>query len=155
MSYRCHFVSIVFSLGFRYNLPYIFLQVTNVVRARVTHQKTAVVLYSLLLDAYEEHNPDHDLTLQEWIESTSAKSPTFYFWILVLSLISLMLSFVRSLRQGNYDLFLRCIADMLPWYFLFDHQHYSRWLTVQLKDLLELGCKAPDIHRHFKSGMTF
>jgi len=118
----------------------------------VLHQKTAVALHSLLLDAYEEQEPDHILTVDEWIENHKEKSPTFYFWLLVLNLEVLVLTFVRSQREGNYDLYERCLSEMLPWIFIFDHQNYSRWLPIHLRDLLELSHKAPDVHNRFKAG---
>ncbi|CAG9821995.1 unnamed protein product [Phaedon cochleariae] len=56
---------------------------------------------------------------------------------------------MMKLRQGDFDLFRETLKQMAPWYFLFDHQNYARYLTVHIQDLEELPSKAPDIHKEF------
>ncbi|KAK3926446.1 BRISC and BRCA1-A complex member 2, partial [Frankliniella fusca] len=107
---------------------------------------------ALIFDAYDEQQPNRDLTFDEWVERSRTKSPTFYFWLLVLNLEILLLTFVKSQRQGNYGLYTESLTEMLPWMFVFDHQNYSRWLPIHLRDLLELKQKAPDVHHLFKAG---
>ncbi|KAK3922349.1 HTH-type transcriptional repressor GlcR [Frankliniella fusca] len=60
---------------------------------------------ALIFDAYDEQQPNRDLTFDEWVERSRTKSPTFYFWLLVLNLEILLLTFVKSQRQGNYGLY--------------------------------------------------
>ena len=40
-----------------------------------------------------------------------------------------MLQYVRSLREGNFHLYVET-----PWFFSMDHTHYSRWLPVHIRD---------------------
>lgn len=119
------------------------------------HQKTAAALYSLLLEAYEEQDPDQELSLEDWAENNMSQSPTFYFWLLVLNLECLLLNFVKSMRQKNYEYFVRCLITMLPWFFVFDHTNYARWLSVHLKDLIDLKFTAPSIDALFKAGTFY
>ena len=36
---------------------------------------------------------------------------------------------------------------MMPWVFALDRTHYSRWLSVHLKDMLELKDKHPVVQK--------
>lgn len=101
------------------------------------------------MKAYVEENPHSDIPLEQWVEQCSASSPTFKFWVLVLSLEVLLLTFIRAVHQGNYVLYKETLKEMVPWFFLFDHPNYSRWLSVHVLDLTELESKAPEIHRQF------
>ncbi|KAK3915994.1 Putative aryl-alcohol dehydrogenase AAD10 [Frankliniella fusca] len=125
------------------------LKVSHVKRSREVHQVTAAVLYSLMLEAYEEQHPDHEITIDEWCAIQSQQSPTFYFWLLVLNVLVLYLTFVRSVRESNYDLYKNSLCEMLPWFFLLDHQMYARWLSTHLADLNQLPSTSPELHRQF------
>lgn len=125
---------------------------THVKRCREVHQVTAAVLYSLMVEAYEEQHPDHEVSIDEWCEIQSQKFPTFLFWLLVLNLLVLYLTFVRSVRESRYDLYKNCLCEMLPWFFLLNHQNYARWLSVHLADLNLLPNTSPDLHRQFLLG---
>lgn len=126
------------------------LKVTHVTKARGLHQVTACALYQLLRDAYLANSSDG--SMEAWIVGKAALSPTFLFWLTVLNLQVILLSFVRSLREGNYILFKTSLKKMIPWFFLFDHTNYSRWLPVHMKDLEELPTKAPDVDMQFHMG---
>lgn len=123
------------------------LQVTHIKRAREAHQITAAVLHALLIDAYNE--AARDVPLDEWIEERSKESPTFYYWLTVLNLEILLLEFMRAVRQGQFDMFKESLKRMAPWFFLFDHPNYGRWLSVHIQDLEELPEKAPGVHKEF------
>ena len=100
-------------------------------KARTVHQVTAAVLYSLLRDAHEEKDPK--ISLHEWLLQMSSVSPTFKFWAMVLCIEVALLTSIRAVRSGNFELYKESIRNMLPWYFVFDHQNYSRWLSIHLQ----------------------
>lgn len=126
------------------------LKVTHVTKARAIHQKTAAVLYSLLKEAFTQVHPA--TSFEEWIEQKRSKCPTFKFWLLVLNLEVLLLSFIRSIRNGNYELYKQTLKKLAPWFLLMDHPHYGRWLPIHIKDLEELKDKAPSVHEYFCKG---
>lgn len=98
-------------------------------------------------------NTDEDLLFSDWVSLHATKlEPTFLFWIEVLELETLLLTFVRSLRTGEFQLFKDCIRKMLPYYFAKDRQNYARWLTVELCCLEELEHTALDVYQQFKAG---
>ena len=45
---------------------------------------------------------------------SSAEQPLFAFWNSYLEMVELLLSFVRALREGNWDLHVACLRKLLP-----------------------------------------
>ena len=45
------------------------------------------------------------------------------------------------------------IKKLIKWYFVLDHYHYARWLSVHLCDLIHLHINCPDAYKAFVSGM--
>ena len=60
--------------------------------------------------------------------------------------------YVRSIRGGNFKLFVSCLRDIIPWMFALDHIHYVRWLTVHVAELLSLEVENREIFESFVSG---
>lgn len=115
---------------------------------------TAAALYSMQKKAYEAHLDENDgpLTFQEWRLEKSDQIPQFKYWDLVLNLELTVLQFIRSIRTGDFKLYLHSIRALLPWFFSLDHANYSRWLSVHLRDLVNLEKQQPDLYKHFESG---
>ncbi|XP_048003917.1 uncharacterized protein LOC125240114 [Leguminivora glycinivorella] len=134
------------------------LTASNVVRTRYAHQVTAAALYALQKKAYQAEINDNDaqsgnfLTFEEWHSKKCVEIPQFKYWDLVLNLELLVLQFVRSTRTGDFKLYLNSIRSILPWFFSLDHVNYSRWLTIHLRDLVNLETTHPNLHKHFESG---
>lgn len=128
------------------------MQVSHIKRSREIHQITAAVLYSLLVDEYVIRNPDEEISFENWLQDRAEKSPTFKYWLTVLNLEITLLSFVRAVRLGDYNKYKEAMKVMIPWYFIFDHQNYSRWLSVHICDSEQLKHNAPNIHSEFLEG---
>ncbi|CAG9768418.1 unnamed protein product [Ceutorhynchus assimilis] len=127
------------------------LKVSNILKARAIHQVTACALYSLLFEAYELDDPA-GITLEQWAAEKSKINPNFKYWYGLLNLEILALCFVKSIRDANFKLYKKSIAKMIPWYFLFEHQNYARWLPVHLADMIDLKAKVPSVNAEFESG---
>ncbi|KAE8742024.1 hypothetical protein FOCC_FOCC012440 [Frankliniella occidentalis] len=106
-------------------------KVSSITKSRLFHQYTAAVLYSLLQDAFLHDHPDSDVAMETWIEENATRSPTFKFWLLVLKLELLLLKFVRSVREAQFDAFKESIIAMLPWFFSTGHHLYARSFVVR------------------------
>jgi len=39
-----------------------------------------------------------------------------------------ILTFVRSLRESDFDMYLDTLWELLPWFFALDHTHYARYV---------------------------
>lgn len=62
----------------------------------------------------------------------------FKFWWNYLEMISVLLMFTRSLRDGLWNLYLYAFKCMLPFFMRYDHINYSRWGTIYLADMYNL-----------------
>ena len=56
----------------------------------------------------------------------NAAGPTRRFWMDYLGMVELLLKFLRAQRTGNWTLHLESFREMLPWFFIHDHQNYAR-----------------------------
>jgi hypothetical protein len=87
-----------------------FLKASHVSRTRHAHQVTACALYILMQRAYvhyKENVPAHEetLTFSVWQERQEVEHPQFNYWSLTLRFQLTILIFVRSLREGNFQLY--------------------------------------------------
>ena len=69
-----------------------------------------------------------------------------------MSLELLLLVFIRSIREGNFDMYVESLAEIVTWFFALDHTHYSRWLSVHIRDMMMLSEKQPGVLAEFKAG---
>ena len=60
--------------------------------------------------------------------------------------------YVRSLQEGNFKLHLEVVNLLLSRFFLFNHIHYARWMTVHWFDLYHLESTFPDVFEQFSKG---
>ena len=108
----------------------------------------------IMKQAYEyDLNPTEQL---EDFDSSCKKrrneSPQFEFWSITLELELAVLTFIRSLREGNFQLYLESLKELIPWFFALDYPHYSRWLPVHLRDMIQLNQIHPNIAAEFRKG---
>ena len=94
----------------------------------------------LLHQAYDEYvsqtqeNGTCAMALEEWCAAQAHD-----YWIETLSLEIVLLLYIRSIREGNFDLYVESLAKIIPWMFALDHTHYSRWLPVHICDMVLLS----------------
>ena len=55
-----------------------------------------------------------------------------------MELVSILLMFTRSLRDGLGDLYLASFALMPPYFGRYDHLNYARWGPVHLAEMRQL-----------------
>jgi hypothetical protein len=125
-------------------------------RAQWAHQVTASALYSLQVNAYKSYqetvDEDDMVPFSEWCDSMAQRHPQFCYWNKTLQLQMLFLKFLKSQREGNFLLYIESLGKMIPWMFAMDHFHYARWLTIHVKDLMELHDKCPSTYAEFLKG---
>ena len=134
-----------------------FLKAASVTRTRRAHQITTSSLYALLTKSYQCYKDGLEqeepvASFSDWCLKKVATVPQFHFSYLTLQLELLLLVFVRSLREANFELYLDSLSKMVPWLFGLDHTHYARWLPIHLRDMYRLQDFAPDVALHFKQG---
>ena len=89
---------------------------------------------------------------QTWCKREAETHPKLKYWSIVFDLELLVLEFVRSLREGNFNIYLQTLDQLAPRMFALDHNHYARWLPVHIRDMNVLKDKHPLIHREFQDG---
>ena len=134
-----------------------FLKASHLTRTRHAHQITASSLSILMHRAYDEYGKslaadEMPQAFEAWRNKRIAESPQFNYWSTTLEFELTILSFVRSLREGNFKLYIEALDQLMPWFFALDHLHYSRWLPVHLHDMIHLGSMHPDVAAQFQCG---
>ena len=130
-----------------------FIHASHIAKTRHAHQVTAASLYILLQQAYSEDCTSDDTdamqpdspTFEEWCIQRAKASVHFDYWLKTLSLELLLLRYIRSLHEGNFQLYVESLTQIIPWMFALDHTHYSRWLPVHIRDMMNLTEKHPDV----------
>ena len=109
------------------------VDVNNIKRARYTLHITLCSLFKVL----DEAMPDTptDMSPYNWLEQKSNASSSCLYWKLVIDLELLILMYIRSIREGDFKLHIEVLYLLLSWFFIFDHIHYARWLTIHWFDL--------------------
>ena len=64
----------------------------------------------------------------------------------------LVLIYIRSLREGDFQVYIESFISIVKWYHALDHYHYARWGTVHCFDLMLLEKNCPDIYEQFQKG---
>ena len=131
------------------------LSASNVTKTRQIHQVTASCLYTLQKEAFSKQcseQSDPEIDFQRWCEKRKEESPQFQFWDLVLNMQLVIFSFVRSLREANFNLYCEVLANMIPFFFANNNVKYARWLSIHLRDMMYLEKMHPDVYQEFQKG---
>ena len=92
------------------------------------------------------------MSFHQWVEDRRRSFVEFHYWLTVIELEALLLMFVRSLRESNFQMFMNALDEIAPWMFALDHTHYSRWLPIFIQDMKMLEIKHPNIYNEFQKG---
>ena len=77
-------------------------------------------------------------TFEEWCIIRANKCVHFDYWMKTLSSELFLLVYIRSIGEGNFDRHVESLAEIVTWFFALDHTHYSRWLSVHIRDMMML-----------------
>ena len=75
--------------------------------------------------------------------------PQFKYWSIIIDLELLLCHFVRSLREGDFALYVQVCDELCSWCHVMEHTNYTRWLRVHVHDMVQLLKKHPTIHAEF------
>ena len=133
------------------------LSASHVKRSCYAHQVTVASLYILQSTAYHSYckelpASEELLPFEVWCQTKNEQHPQFYYWSAVMELELLMLQFIRSLHEGNFNLYVDSLNQLAPWFFALDHVHYARWLPVHIRDMNALSITHPSIYSEFQNG---
>lgn len=88
----------------------------------------------------------------EYIESLTGLQR---FWSDYIETVLLLLRFIRSAREGDWNLHIECLQEMLVWFWAYDRINYERYLPVYLLMMHNLEIDHPDAHEQLTSGQLF
>ena len=112
------------------------LHATHLKRCRYMHEVSVIVFCKLRKLAFD--NSGSNLEYNDWITEQCSKSPTFFYWDLIIRLQTLAFMFVRSIRQRNLNLYISTLEKLTPLSFSLDSMNYSRWVPIHIRDLKSL-----------------
>ena len=134
------------------------LKSSHVMHTRKAHQITAAALYTLQHRAFDHYrlacsnDNQTPVSLESWSNERTQNCPQFQFWAIVMELELCILTYVRSLREANFAMYLDALTELVPWFFALDHTNYARWVPVHLRDMAELPKTHPNTYRGFNAG---
>ena len=85
-------------------------------------------------------------------EEFSCKSHLFTFWNEYITMVLLLLQFLKAERTGDWSLHITATSEMTPFFFAMDRQNYAKWLLIYLADMAALSSKHPLVHKEFLDG---
>ena len=71
---------------------------------------------------------------------------------MILQLELVVMIYVRSIREGNFLLYIDALTKIVPWFFALGHVHYARWVPIHLRDMVALKHTHPHVHGEFMKG---
>ena len=92
------------------------------------------------------------MSFEAWHDERKVNCPQFHYWTTTMELEVCVLTYVRSLREANFAMYLDALTELAPWFFALDHTNYARWIPVHLRDMAELPKVHPDIYTQFNCG---
>lgn len=131
------------------------LDENHIKRTRYAHQVSLMALHLLKHKAYSAYcsNVDGPPESQAmWDQLSRTENPQFKYWSTIMELELLICRFVRSLREGDFLLYVQVCDELCAWFHVMDHTNYARWLPVHVRDMVQLSEKHPDIHAEFMKG---
>ena len=63
-----------------------------------------------------------------------------------------MTRFVRSLREGDFPLYVESCDELCSWFHVLDLTNYARWLPVHVRDMVQLAQQNPEVNAEFMKG---
>ena len=127
----------------------------HVKRTRYAYQLTLAFIHVLRITAYKDYcqeNYGPNESIEMWEERLAEKAPTISYWRMVEGYLLNICRFVRGQRLGDWQLTLNALTNLCPWFFVFGHTNYARWIPVFLRDMARLPDGHPSVHEAFVEG---
>jgi hypothetical protein len=77
---------------------------------------------------------------------------TAKLWLQYMEMVSLLRTFIKAERTGNWLLHLQTVQKMLPYFAAAGHNHYSKSAYIYLQMMKDLPKTHPIVHEHFLNG---
>lgn len=104
------------------------------------------VLKKKLEDVLNEYNSYTEKTLK------GLNGHTAKFALMYVSLVELFQTFEYAIRTCDIELYIYAAFKICPIFFIFNHQNYSRWLTWNIDELMNIQTTHPGLIDEFSNG---
>ena len=74
------------------------------------------------------------------------------FWMSYVDMVETLIGLLRGSREGDWELHLSSISEIVPWCFAYDNLNYARYLSAYLHEMSHLPEEHPDILEYLRSG---
>lgn len=78
---------------------------------------------------------------------------TAKLWIQYQRMIEILRAFIRSVRIGDWYLYLQCLCDMHPYFAAAGHNNYTKSLSIFIQKMQDLQTNHPDVYEAFSKGL--
>ena len=103
----------------------LLLRLATLLKPGDAHQVTSASLCALLYNAYVASTESAEsVPFKEWCVQQASHSAQFDYWLKTLFLETLSLLFVRSIREGDFQLYIKSRTKLMHW--VLDHTHYAK-----------------------------
>ena len=107
-------------------------------------------------DDYTPSKDVQDMTddYKEYLEETKTGEygKTAQFWIGYTEWMHLYHEYIRSIRIGDFDLYIYCLPKFSSLFFALNYQNFARWLVRYHDNLLKLSETHPEVYQDFQEG---
>ena len=76
--------------------------------------------------------------------------PINKFWQQYLDMVEILFNFRKSVRDGNWNLHIAALEQMLKWFFAYDRTNYARHFTFYWASQLNLSQSHPNMLKEFQ-----
>ena len=123
--------------------------VNSIKRARYCIQVALCALYKKLTAVEADGSAKLPF---EWLSEQANTSQSCFYWKLIIEYQVHLLVFVRSIREGNFELYIESLQKLITWSFALDKFNYARWLSVHIFDLMTTETNHPEVYKNLKKG---
>ena len=99
---------------------------------------------------YSEFIVLYDKYLDYCVRNSNGKLSTF--WMSYLDIVEILLNLLRASREGDWELHLSAIKEMIPWCFAHDNLNHVRYLSAYVSEMSHLEEEQPEAFKYLKSG---
>ena len=129
------------------------VDVNDIKRSWCCLQVSVVVIYTLLKKAHVESGST--LLVLDWLDEAVKHSQMCFYWEMILNFEALLLIYMWSICEGNFELYLVSLYRMLPWFFALDQYNYARCATIYCFDMGLLKHRYPNEYNEFAAQNLF
>ena len=134
-------------------IPYFSIKSYHVVdindtkRSQYCLQLSVVDIYTLLKKAHVES--ESSLSVVDWLHEAAKHSQMCYCRRIILNFEVVLLIYMLSIREGNFELYLASLYGILPWFFALDWYNYASCATIYWFDMELLKHRYPNEYKEF------